>query len=278
VCVNVATDRTNCGACGMACGTGQACVAGVCVTDCPMGQTACGATCHNLQSDRAHCGACGTACATGQVCANGACVVECTAGLTLCSGACTNLQIDANHCGACGTACATGQACRGGACVAGCVAGLSDCQGACRNFQADDRHCGRCGNACAAGTYCAAGVCVADRCAMMSCPASDPCHTANTCDRATGMCRSALAVTVAMTGNAPLVGTRQCQAGYTAPQCSYQPYDTTGNWAAQANNGGVAAVASATLGHGRPSTSRVSPTTGCTATAGRGFRRPRAGG
>ena len=246
-CVNFANDRAHCGACGMACSMGQVCAAGVCTVECVTGQTNCGGSCRDTQTDRAHCGACGMACATGQVCTAGACVVECLAGQTSCGGQCFNLQIEANHCGACGMACAAGQVCRAGACVEGCLAGLSDCQGACLNVQTSASHCGRCGNACAAGTYCAAGMCVADRCVGVSCPASDPCHTVNPCDRATGMCRPALDVTVSAMGASALVGVRGCTMGYTAPQCSFQPYDTGGNFAAQANNGGVAAVASGAL-------------------------------
>jgi len=247
-CVDTRASRDHCGACGNVCGVSQLCVNGTCTLLCPMGQVPCGQTCHALQSDNAHCGACNNACGTGQNCINGACASQCPAGQTNCGGACVNLQTNAASCGACGTACMTGQVCRAGACVAGCSLGLNDCQGACRDFQSDSAHCGACGNACGTGTYCAAGVCVTDRCAGVSCPASSACHTANLCDRATGMCRQALDVTVSAMGASALIGPRGCTTGYTSPQCSFQTYDARGNFAAQANNGGIAAVASGTLG------------------------------
>ncbi|MFO0624985.1 MAG: hypothetical protein U0325_05155 [Polyangiales bacterium] len=147
-CANLQTSAANCGACGMACPAGQACMAGRCGTVCPAGQQACAGgagspdVCANLQTDRSHCGACGMACAAGQVCANGMCALSCPTTQTNCSGTCRDVQTDPGHCGACGRACAAGQACASGMCVTSCAMGLTDCAGSCRDVQTDRAHCG----------------------------------------------------------------------------------------------------------------------------------------
>jgi hypothetical protein len=56
-CLNTQTDEANCGACGIACATGQTCCSGKCVS---------------LLRDRANCGACGKRCRKGS-CVNGRC-------------------------------------------------------------------------------------------------------------------------------------------------------------------------------------------------------------
>ncbi len=71
---NLATSSTNCGACGVACGTGRTCQAGACVTNpCPTGQTLCGTTCRNTATDPINCGGCSVTCGTGRVCLSGVC-------------------------------------------------------------------------------------------------------------------------------------------------------------------------------------------------------------
>ena len=81
-CVATQTDRANCGACGMACGTDQVCSNGACTFMCTGTSTECtGASgdagslryCADLQSDRANCGACGAACQEGFGCFEGRC-------------------------------------------------------------------------------------------------------------------------------------------------------------------------------------------------------------
>lgn len=196
MCVDTSSDPASCGACGVACGVGQACVAGRC--ECQNGLAACGAECVDLATDRSHCGACGASCGD-LFCAGGSCVGACPAGTTDCGGSCVDLATSLAHCGSCGEACGAGESCRsgrcscaegltdcgagcvdlardpmscggcgiacleGGQCVAGtcaCPAGLDQCGGACVDTALDPAHCGACGQACAAGEGCAGGVCV----------------------------------------------------------------------------------------------------------------------
>jgi len=67
------TDPAHCGTtgCGVACGTGATCSAGVC-TCATAGQTACTGGCANLQTDPKNCGKCATVCASG-ICTAGVC-------------------------------------------------------------------------------------------------------------------------------------------------------------------------------------------------------------
>src|SRR5262249_32852866 len=90
------------------------CTAGACV--CPMGQTACGATCVDLMTNVSNCGACGNSCGPGGACAAGRCT--CAAGFTMCGTACTDPQTDPRNCGTCGNACPAGRVCLRGACTA----------------------------------------------------------------------------------------------------------------------------------------------------------------
>ncbi|PKI48895.1 hypothetical protein CRG98_030743 [Punica granatum] len=57
-CVNVSTDRQNCGKCGKKCKYAEIC---------------CGGTCVNPSNDKAHCGKCNNPCRKGNVCSYGFC-------------------------------------------------------------------------------------------------------------------------------------------------------------------------------------------------------------
>ncbi|KAG2688363.1 hypothetical protein I3760_09G092800 [Carya illinoinensis] len=57
-CVNVMTDRLNCGKCGKKCKYSELCCKGQCV---------------NPRSDRKHCGSCGNKCKKGSLCVYGMC-------------------------------------------------------------------------------------------------------------------------------------------------------------------------------------------------------------
>jgi stigma-specific protein Stig1 len=123
-CVDTASDSANCGSCGVQCGGGQVCQAGVCA--CPEGSVLCSDQCVDTSTDTDNCGACGQACSGGQLCDAGSCA--CPAGRVLCAGECVELQSDVDHCGSCGTACALGQGCTQGACQSG-APGEDGCQG-----------------------------------------------------------------------------------------------------------------------------------------------------
>ncbi|MGZ6141954.1 MAG: hypothetical protein ACXWLM_01390, partial [Myxococcales bacterium] len=95
ICKDLSNDRTNCGACGTTCPTGQVCTPpagggdGHCAIECLPGLTNCSGDCKNTTIDPENCGGCGTRCSDGQVCqANsagvGQCTVVCTPGLTQC--------------------------------------------------------------------------------------------------------------------------------------------------------------------------------------------------
>jgi len=160
-CTDTQVDLGNCGGCGIACDSGQACTAGACVpicagggvckpdgycgTACPAGSALCGAaasstataTCIDLETDPRNCGACGNACAAGQGCNQGSCAASCFQGNSVgsncggdCSGCpgtvacgnfCADTQTDPGNCGVCGVACGSGQTCTGGECVPLCA-------------------------------------------------------------------------------------------------------------------------------------------------------------
>ncbi len=221
-CVDMAIDRSNCGACGRTCATGQVCVASACRTSCPAGQTVCGGRCVSINSDSFNCGACAAECPTGQVCSEGACALRCAAPLTECGGAasgdggvarrCADTRNDRENCGACGTRCEAGQVCEGGACVVSCVAGETVCSGRCIDTQTDRAHCGACGMACAAGQICTAGAC------RTSCPAGqevcgDRCVSLTTDSGNCGMCGAACATGQACAGGRCEIA---CPTGQTA--------------------------------------------------------------
>lgn len=177
------TSATNCGACGMTCGSDKTCVAGVCSS----GSDICYGTfancdglatngCEtNLSSSTNNCGACGKACATGAACVSGTCTNAtgpCTANRSNCDNDTSNgcevdLSTDHANCGACGSACASDKSCIQGQCAyasitcdtgyANCNASLTD--GCEVNTATDSLNCGTCANVCQTGTSCVAGVC-----------------------------------------------------------------------------------------------------------------------
>jgi hypothetical protein len=178
-CVDLATDRNHCGACGEVCPGigGLVCAGGVC--GCPAGWVDCSEAapqgtegyCADLSNNPGNCGACGFACAADQTCANGQCQggsVQCGPGLTDCGGICVDLLSDLAHCGACGAVCESGLVaveCRGGVCErADCPVGITYCGAVdgCRDLATDPNHCGACGNGCAESQVCQGGVCTGD--------------------------------------------------------------------------------------------------------------------
>ena len=177
VCVDLASDDANCGACGNACAYNQSCSGdGRCMTadsiSCLPGYpTACSNAqhpfyCVDTENDSQNCGACGNACAPGEGCYGGSCLNfdPCTtAGGAWCNGRCTDLLIDESNCGACANECdyAT-ETCMDGVCVGSspsCPAGQTKCGGACVDITSNTDNCGACGNVCSAAQQCVEGVC-----------------------------------------------------------------------------------------------------------------------
>lgn len=98
------TSAATCGSCTTACGTGQMCVNGGCVSTCDAPYTNCAGTCFDLQNDAHACGSCNKTCDSmgpGAICSGGVC--SCAPGFTLCSGSC--VQTDSTS--YCGSGCAS---------------------------------------------------------------------------------------------------------------------------------------------------------------------------
>lgn len=159
LCVNVLSDATNCGACGVACAAGEVCDLGGCALNCAGGSTKCGNACVDVQNDPAHCGNCDTTCAAGEVCDNGTCALVCSGGSTQCGASCVNTQNDPNHCGACNNLCAFGEVCNQGTCGLVCTGGTVKCGSSCANVATDAANCGSCFNTCGPAQVCSNGVC-----------------------------------------------------------------------------------------------------------------------
>jgi len=123
-CVDIFTDKKNCGVCGRTCGSQETCVNARCGPACTeSGTSLCDDTCVDLDTDMKNCGACGTECpslvsnAKGSSCVQGECIIEqCKTDYADCNekiadGCEVYLRTDAGNCGSCGTKCPTGQVC-----------------------------------------------------------------------------------------------------------------------------------------------------------------------
>jgi hypothetical protein len=161
-CVDTSKDSKNCGTCGNACPTDQACVSGTCSLSCGT-KTKCGQTCVTTATDPSNCGGCNKACDSGLSCVASQCTLVCNAdaGQTKCTDKCVDTQFDNANCGSCSTLCDTdgGGGCQKGLC---CAPGTANCTGSCIDTQADPLNCGQCKNVCPAQTpNCALGKCTA---------------------------------------------------------------------------------------------------------------------
>jgi hypothetical protein len=152
-CTDVNVDSQNCGRCGVICGNGTYCQAGVCMTgtiSCPATTKPCPQAdgkinCARVDSDPGNCGACGLVCPANMVCQNYNCQPNGTGGAdagtppdgggvqpgvcpdpmakacpdTSAAGHyCANIQIDPLNCGMCGIVCPS-RICQNYTCVSG---------------------------------------------------------------------------------------------------------------------------------------------------------------
>lgn len=157
-CRNTERDPTSCGACGVRCGAGETCDAGLCTCGdarasavgaavCGDDTVCCGFPAQCQAEDDPQC-ECGTS--------------RCGEGLACCPDgeggqSCARLAVDDVNCGACGETCGFAARCRSGACV--CQSGFEDCDGDASNgcesrLAVDPGNCGACGNTCASGEVC----------------------------------------------------------------------------------------------------------------------------
>jgi len=177
---------------GNACTTGDACRAGVC-TGAAMACTA-SDTCHTAGTCDPTTGMCsnpakpeGTSCDDGKMC---------TSGNTCKKGVCS---------GGTNTSCAASDQCH--------TAGTCDpTTGVCSNpAKPDGAKCDD-GNACTTGNdTCVAGVCTGGP--AVACTAMDMCHTAGTCDQATGLCSNPVKADGAKCDDGKACTTDACRAG-----------------------------------------------------------------
>jgi hypothetical protein len=72
-CTDTMTDRSNCGACAVSCGSSQICQQGRCMARCSFGETNCPDGCFNLSYNAQHCGTCSNTCPVGLGCNRSIC-------------------------------------------------------------------------------------------------------------------------------------------------------------------------------------------------------------
>lgn len=153
-CVDLQSDRDNCGCCDKRCYGGRICKSGSC--QCDASSTECGGECVNVATDSRHCGRCGSQCKGGTVCSASSCKCPSYKPDT-CNGNCTNLASDSRNCATCGTTCTGGRICKARSCQ--CPASKPDtCSGTCVNLAGDAQNCGVCGGKCRFGS-CIRGAC-----------------------------------------------------------------------------------------------------------------------
>jgi hypothetical protein len=174
----------HCGGCNNACTAGMVCVAGMCQSDCPAGQTRCGSQCVEISNNVDHCGRCDNACPTlpnaVRGCTAGVCdSLQCAAGFRNCDGnasnGCESLGTVSN-CGACGTVCSGARpvcafdrdmmtwSCVG---EAACTAPNRRCGDSCVDTNSSTLHCNGCDMPCNfanATGRCVTSVCTVDMC------------------------------------------------------------------------------------------------------------------
>jgi hypothetical protein len=225
-CVDVSTDSSNCGQCGVTCAATQSCCNYVCV---------------EVSSDSENCGSCGNKClggAKGQTCLNSVCT--CMTGETLCSsaGGCIDTATNENNCGACQKVCSTNEGCTGGKCT--CMAPYTSCPSGsgsvCTNTSSDSSHCGSCGTVCSGGRQCG-GSPPSCQCPTGTtyCPGTETCASFSTDPLNCGGCGTVCASNVCQNGTCCVLPTKG-SACSPSPLCGCAgtqncEYESSGIWA-----------------------------------------------
>ncbi|MFO0563060.1 MAG: FG-GAP-like repeat-containing protein [Polyangiales bacterium] len=189
-CVDLQTDRNNCGTCGNVCPSATnatgACVAGRCQLTCNTGFGDCDGNsvngCETVTSTNiTHCGACGNVCpgvmGASPACVMGVCGIACPTGFGNCdmntmNGCETDLRVTVANCGSCGRTCPpapnASATCAASACGFACNMGFGNCNalaadGCEVDLNTNPLHCGMCARRCMAPTNatatCATGTC-----------------------------------------------------------------------------------------------------------------------
>jgi hypothetical protein len=110
-CVDLKTDRTNCGGCGRECPKGESCINGLCGHQ--QGAIQCDGQWVDALNNVSNCGACGHKCPV--FCEKGQCV-SCGKGETFCGNRCSNLKNSHIDCGQCDHTCPDNWVCSKGHC------------------------------------------------------------------------------------------------------------------------------------------------------------------
>lgn len=200
-------DPKNCGACGIECPAGVACIHGAC--GCPPGQIVCDGLCTDIHSDDANCGGCGIACIDHQPedagalppnmfyacnagkCSEPRCYHDSSSFWANCDGdleanGCEIdlLSPDEANCGKCGNVCKPDQTCieLGGSLDCQCKAGETYCPSngrfkpaRCSDLDSAPTDCGACNYACPVPAN-AAATCEHGRCGMACKPNMADCN------------------------------------------------------------------------------------------------------
>jgi hypothetical protein len=181
-CVEIASDRANCGSCGRRCAPNETCNDGICEFACSPGLVNCDGRCIDPRTNPDYCGArddClgaanrGSQCTGGRACVNGRCQFVCSEGQVACDGTCIDPTSNRDFCGArddCegtnrGTVCQPGQVCTAMGCQ--CPSGFVLCDGTCIDPNTNRNFCGARGDcegpdrgtACPMGQLCVGGTC-----------------------------------------------------------------------------------------------------------------------